>query len=62
MRGDTMETVFGLPLFRVLDESEEKTFRAWARENHKPGDAVNRMWHPVVRDECQRMDEEADGA
>ena len=57
-----METVFGLPLFRVLDESEEAQFRAWARENHKPGDAVNRLWHPVVQDECKKMNEEVVGA
>jgi hypothetical protein len=45
-------------LFRSLDPAEEKSFRAWAREHHDPGSPVNTLWHPVVRDECERMDRE----
>ena len=46
-------------LFRELDEKEEQEFRQWARENFKPGHmTINEVWHPVVRDECQKMNDE----
>lgn len=45
-------------LFRVLDGAEEQEFRDWARSFHKPGQVVNPLWHPVVRDECARIDGE----
>lgn len=45
--------------FRELDETEEQEFRQWARDNHKPGDIVSPVWHPVVRDEIQQMADEA---
>lgn len=47
-------------LFRSLNEEEKKEFRAWARENHKPGDKIEVFWHPVVQDECAKIDEEED--
>lgn len=42
-------------LFRRLDTAEEESFRAWAREHWHPGDPINPVWHPVVRDECARI-------
>jgi len=42
-------------LFRQLDKEEEERFRLWARMNFRPGDTISTFWHPVVRDECQRM-------
>jgi hypothetical protein len=45
-------------LFRVLTGAEEHEFREWARETHKPGSIVNPLWHPVVRDECFKIDSE----
>ena len=43
-----------------LNESEVKEFRQWARENFDPIDMVPRItWHPVVRDECNKMLEES---
>ena len=45
-------------LFRVLDGAEEQEFRDWAREIHRPGEIVNPLWHPVVREECFRIDAE----
>lgn len=44
--------------FRVLGPEEEQEFRQWARDNHNPGDEVDEVWHPVVRDECKKIDEE----
>lgn len=42
-------------MFRSLDPAEEASFREWAHANWQPGQYVNPMWHPVVRDECERM-------
>lgn len=46
-------------LFRALDPAEAERFREWAREHHRPGEPVSPLWHPVVRDECERIDERA---
>ena len=45
--------------FIKLDDETEKPFREWARENYDPGSEVSGVWHPVVRDECRKMNEEA---
>lgn len=46
-------------LFRKLTPKEEKTFRAWARANYKPFTNIREIFHPVVQDECRKMNEEA---
>ena len=46
--------------FRYLNEEETEEFKQWARDNHKPGDEVKSVWHPVLRKECQRIDEESE--
>ena len=48
-----------MKLFKDLNEDETKVFRKWARENYKPLTTINGLWHPVVQDECRRMNEEA---
>ena len=45
-------------LFRELNEIEEKEFRNWARENYTPLDIIKGIWHPVVQDECTKMNRE----
>lgn len=47
--------------FRQLSEEEVKQFRQWARENWNPGDEIKMIWHPVVRDECYRIQKEVEG-
>lgn len=42
-------------LFRMLTAEEEREFRAWAREHYEAGTYIKPFWHPVVRDECQRI-------
>jgi len=43
-------------MFRELSPEEEKEFRQWARDNFTPmRDNINRVWHPVVQDECEIM-------
>ena len=44
-----------LPLFRTLGQSEEGAFRLWARKNYTPLTPINGIWHPVVQDECARI-------
>jgi hypothetical protein len=44
--------------FRRLRPKEELQFRVWARGNYEPGSAINPLWHPVVQDECQRINRE----
>tara|TARA_R110000772_G_scaffold118308_1_gene223942 strand:+ start:323 stop:724 length:402 start_codon:yes stop_codon:yes gene_type:complete len=46
-------------LFRELSYDEELEFRQGARDSHKPGDIIETLWHPVYRDECGIIDEEA---
>lgn len=45
-------------MFRVLNADEEKEFRQWARENYCPLDPILEVWHPVVRDECAKINSE----
>jgi hypothetical protein len=33
-------------------------FQTYARENHKPGDAINDMWHPEAQAEAKAMNQE----
>ena len=48
-----------MSMFRELDESEELDFRKWARENYVPFQDISGGWHPVVRDECKKINEES---
>ena len=41
--------------FRDLPPGEEQAFRQWAIENYVKGHPINPVWHPVVRDECERI-------
>ena len=45
-------------LFRGLDAEEIEAFIMWAHDNYKPGTAIKSYWHPVVRRECERINEE----
>lgn len=42
-------------MFKQLTTTEEHDYRAWARGNYKPGDSVNPLWHPVIRDEIDKI-------
>ena len=46
-------------LFRDLDPAEVAEFRQAARDNHQAGDEIDSLWHPVYRDECAIIDDEA---
>jgi len=44
-----------LSLWRTLSPEEEKEFRQWAHDNFDPDGEANCMWHPVVRDEWEKL-------
>jgi len=44
--------------FKNLSAKEEEEFRRWARENYSPGQRIQYYWHPVVRQECAKINEE----
>lgn len=44
--------------FKKLSPEEEIQFRSWARENYIPGGEISSLWHPVVREECDLINQE----
>lgn len=44
-------------VFKGLKSEEEEEFRQWARDNFKKGEPASYLWHPVVRDEWERLEE-----
>jgi hypothetical protein len=47
-------------LFRQLSADEEKEFRKWARDNYQPFTEIKGIWHPVIQDECVKMNANRD--
>ena len=47
-------------LHRELTAEEEVEFRGWARENYRPGEPIDPMWHPVVKEECAEINASAE--
>ena len=45
-------------LFRKLTKQEEIEFKQWARENYTPLSEISGVWHPIVQDECRRINEQ----
>ena len=45
-------------MFRELNETEEKEFKKWARENYTIGTEINTAFHPVIQEECELMNTE----
>ena len=41
--------------FKELTRDEIADYRQWARDNFKAGDEINPVWHPAVREECERI-------
>ena len=50
----------GLNMFRSLDQVEQQQWRQWTRDHYEPLTPVSDIWHPVVRDECRIINEEAE--
>lgn len=39
--------------FKQLSPEEQEEYRNWAWDNYKLGSKINELWHPVVRAECE---------
>ncbi len=46
-------------LFRNLSPEEEQEFRDGARRDYIPQTKINPLWHPVYRDECEKINAES---
>ena len=44
-----------MELFRKLDPTEEQQFRQWARDNYVPLEPIKGIWHPIIQDECAKI-------
>ena len=54
------DTVFNMKMYREdLSEEELADMQKWARENYKPLGVIKGVWHPVVQEECVKMNDEA---
>lgn len=42
-------------LFRKLTVVEEHVWRNWAQSNYVPFTPIDGLWHPVVQDECAKI-------
>jgi hypothetical protein len=49
-------------MFRDLSPTEVAEFKEWARGNYQIGGEIKRIWHPVIQEECQIMEAEAEKA
>lgn len=49
-----------MKLYKELSEQEKEEFRKWARENYKPFTPIEGTWHPVVQEECTKINAESD--
>lgn len=43
--------------FKDVPEEEYGQWQDWAQMNYIPGEKINPVWHPLVRDECERMNQ-----
>ena len=47
-----------MQLHRELNDGEKAYFRKWARDNYTPHEPIDGDWHPVVQEECAKMNAE----
>jgi len=47
-----------MQMFRNLSKEEEAAFRLWARRHYRAFHTINGTWHPVMQDECRKINEE----
>ena len=47
-----------MKLFKELNEQEKIEFRKWARDNYQPFSEIKGIWHPVVVEECAKINQE----
>lgn len=45
-------------LFKNLNDQQKEEFKKWAREHYRPGTPIFTTWHPVVQEECRKINDE----
>ena len=45
-------------IYKELNEKEIEEFKKWARDNYVPNSEINSAWHPVVKEECKKINDE----
>lgn len=43
------------PSLRRLSRKQRQELRKWAQENYEPFDHIMGSWHPIVQQECVKM-------
>jgi hypothetical protein len=46
-------------IFRKLTEEQAKVYRSWARQKYTLFTPIDGCWHPIVQEECVKMNTEA---
>jgi len=42
-------------IFRKLNDEQTEAFRQWARDSYRPFSEIKGIWHPVVQEECVKI-------
>ena len=42
-------------MVRTLTPEQDIEYRRWAQLYFKPGKRISPLWHPVVKDECNKI-------
>ena len=45
------------PMFKSLNSDEVEEYRVWAKDNYEKFSEIKGIWHPVIQDECRRINE-----
>ena len=48
-----------MKLFKDLTAKEMTEFKDWARKNYKPFTEIKGVWHPVIQEECAKINSAA---
>ena len=60
-----MDDIVALPygnimeLFKKLTEKEVAEYKQWTWNNYKPLTEIKGVWHPIIQEECRKMNIEA---
>ena len=45
-------------MYRNLSNKENQDFKKWARDNYKQHTKINSLWHPIIKKECENINNE----
>jgi hypothetical protein len=48
-----------MKLFKDLTDKEVAEFKDWARKQYKPFTEIKGIWHPVIQEECAKINASA---